>query len=419
MNKKPQENWESVFEQLPLDAAPRDEHRAELKERLLAAFDENAKVNLSDNARQREESPGEEGGLRKVGRIFMTYKAHYWTAAAVLVGLFVWQGQGTNTAFAFEEVIRNIANCRTARFDAVTMVDGKAQLTAKEFYMAPGKTRSETGGGAMTMIHGSDRVLILNKEAKEATVVSSGTAGVPEGANLFEMFRDALQPDSDLFKVQPLDERKTDGRNLFGFQVDVAAGVGRDVSFIVWADPSTKFPVEIEMTMPGEEDKLVFKNYEFDVELDEELFSTEIPAGYRRIDVNVGGDDPSQPNGLAHATEEAFIAGLKQFATTTGKLPSGVDPLSLTDDLDEYLEGSEIPRDKMQQVMIDLMMPVILFPGTLTAYPESGVDYNAEGAKAGDGTRPIFWYKPDGEENYRVIYADYSVKESAEAPVIE
>jgi outer membrane lipoprotein-sorting protein len=43
--------------------------------------------------------------------------------------------------------------------------------------------------------------------------------------------------------------------------------------------------------------------------------------------------------------------------------------------------------------------------------PENDVHYAGKDVKLGAPDRPIFWYKPIGSENYRVIYADLSVKE--------
>ena len=182
MNKKPQENWDGLFEQLPLDTAPHDEHRSELKERVLAAFDEKQSAGPEDVRSDLEIRPSEDSGFKKLGRILMTNKAHYWTAAAILVGTIVWLGQGGNTAFAFEELVKNIGGCRTARYDGVFMQDGKVKSTQKNFYMAPGRSRSEMDG--MTTIHGADRIVILSDADKEATVMEFKAGNTPPGVNL-------------------------------------------------------------------------------------------------------------------------------------------------------------------------------------------------------------------------------------------
>ena len=45
--------------------------------------------------------------------------------------------------------------------------------------------------------------------------------------------------------------------------------------------------------------------------------------------------------------------------------------------------------------------------------------YTGKGVKLGTPNRPILWYKPTGAENYRVIYADLSVKEMTPEEVKE
>ena len=51
--------------------------------------------------------------------------------------------------------------------------------------------------------------------------------------------------------------------------------------------------------------------------------------------------------------------------------------------------------------------------------PESAnAHYAGKGVKRGQPDRPIFWYKPEGSENYRVIYADLMVKDAKAAPEI-
>jgi hypothetical protein len=39
--------------------------------------------------------------------------------------------------------------------------------------------------------------------------------------------------------------------------------------------------------------------------------------------------------------------------------------------------------------------------------------YVGAGIKLGDASKPVFWYRPQGAENYRVIYGDLSVKDVA------
>jgi hypothetical protein len=39
--------------------------------------------------------------------------------------------------------------------------------------------------------------------------------------------------------------------------------------------------------------------------------------------------------------------------------------------------------------------------------------YAGQGVKRGAANTPVFWYKPDGSETYRVVYADLDVRDVA------
>ena len=43
----------------------------------------------------------------------------------------------------------------------------------------------------------------------------------------------------------------------------------------------------------------------------------------------------------------------------------------------------------------------------------SGLRHAGKGIKSGDGTSPVFWYKPAGASSYRVIYGDLSRSNSS------
>jgi hypothetical protein len=45
---------------------------------------------------------------------------------------------------------------------------------------------------------------------------------------------------------------------------------------------------------------------------------------------------------------------------------------------------------------------------------ESDWHYVGKDVKFGEADKPIFWYKPEGSQTYRVIYGDLSVKDVAQ-----
>jgi hypothetical protein len=43
--------------------------------------------------------------------------------------------------------------------------------------------------------------------------------------------------------------------------------------------------------------------------------------------------------------------------------------------------------------------------------PENDWHYAGKGVKLGSANRLIFWWKPDGAKNYRVIYGDLKIRD--------
>ena len=63
-------------------------------------------------------------------------------------------------------------------------------------------------------------------------------------------------------------------------------------------------------------------------------------------------------------------------------------------------------EDNQQQVMYDGMVFISKLPTGTWRYAGQNVSF-------GDPETPIFWYQPEGASQYRVIYADLSVKSVA------
>ena len=77
-------------------------------------------------------------------------------------------------------------------------------------------------------------------------------------------------------KRESLGEKDIDGRRVVGFRLSSPAAV-----ISVWGDPKTGLPVRIEMTMAMMPNmKITMSDFEFNVDMDESLFSVEPPAGY-------------------------------------------------------------------------------------------------------------------------------------------
>ena len=75
-------------------------------------------------------------------------------------------------------------------------------------------------------------------------------------------------------KVESLGEQEIQGRGAYGLHAQ-----GSNIDMTVWADSQTALPVRIEYRTPGQ-NLVIFRDFEFNVEMAESLFSMEIPEGY-------------------------------------------------------------------------------------------------------------------------------------------
>jgi hypothetical protein len=165
-------------------------------------------------------------------------------------------------------------------------------------------------------------------------------------------------------------------------------------------------PIEIEIF--EESMTISMSNIVFDVELDEALFSLDIPEGYS---VKTLQKDLSEP------TEEDFIESFRIWAgQMDGKFPSKMHRSAVNEFIKYQQEKNKVRgvepsvEDvmRMQQTIVDMTHG---FPFVEALPPESDWHYAGADVKFGDAETAIFWYRPQGSETYRVIYGDLSVKD--------
>ena len=132
----------------------------------------------------------------------------------------------------------------------------------------------------------------------------------------------------------------------------------------------------------------------------------EVPDGYTLEETQMD---------LSSATEEEFIAGLKVWVEIIldGRFPEAITTeaymknIPLMEQKVEALNLPEADAEKLGISYIKGMMFVNLFP----VQGNSDLHYAGQSATYGDHETAVVWYKPKDSENYRVIYADLSVKE--------
>jgi outer membrane lipoprotein-sorting protein len=222
-------------------------------------------------------------------------------------------------------------------------------------------------------------------------------------SNMFREIRRHLQEaqNTEDESVQFLGEKKIDGLTVIGYHVQRPA-----VDITVWADPQTKLPVE--MTSTSGPTTYTMTDIVFDVELDESLFSLEIPDGYTVQTIQVDASEPKEKDLL-----DMFRIWIEHM---DGNLPSVLD-MNASMEFVRYQRKKmkEEGREPSEESMLEMQKTIMkmsrggMFVQMLTA--DSDWHYTGEDVKFGDAGTPIFWYRPQGSETYRVIYGDLSVQD--------
>jgi hypothetical protein len=223
--------------------------------------------------------------------------------------------------------------------------------------------------------------------------------------NMFAQIRNHIleAQESEDASVEFLGEHKINGLTTIGYRVKKPS-----IDMTIWADPQTKLPVQMTNTMGPT--TYTITDIVFDVELDESLFSLEIPDDYT---VHTRQVDASEP------TEEDLINMFRTWAEyMDGSLPSAFEMNVLSEFMryqrkkmkDQGIEPTEESVLDLQNVVQELNrggMFVMALPA------ESDWHYVGKDVKFGEAEKPIFWYKLKGSETYRVIYGDASIKDVA------
>jgi hypothetical protein len=330
-------------------------------------------------------------------------------------------GSGTPT---FAAVVRSIMEARTATFQVMIRTEDRPVDIAEGKFMSPGLERQTMSAGDES---GNEMVFIVDyMQGKVLGLIPSRRLAMrmelenwsaeqqSEKLNQFEELRKRIlqaqeNPDES---VEYLGESRVDGRKALGYRL-----TENDIDTTIWADAVSLLPLQVEHSIRRSGNKVgsvVMMNIRFNVPLDPAEFSVEVPQGYTLSAMQL---DASTPR------EAEFIEALRIWTSTTGKFPSGLDPLPSKELGDAFRQDKSLNiddandfNDPVVQARMHLAVKVMrgfLFVKSLSS---TGIDWHYAGAEAalGDAVRPIFWYRPQGSKTYRMVYADLSVKDVSE-----
>ena len=316
----------------------------------------------------------------------------------------------TQSTAAFAHMIEPILKAKTARFNFTLELKEVPKQTVRMMISGSGHIRQEMSTGQIQIVDSdAGRSVMLNPADKSA--MSFNTAVMPaqqRPPNYFDLLRTGLRSagDDPAAGRQSLGKKLIDGREAIGYRVKLKEPNGE---LTIWGDPATGLPIVAEMKLAMFPDgTFTMTGFEFDVELDEALFSTQVPSGYKLVERTI-----SKP------TEADMIAGLKLLVEhNEGCFPDVFDNSAigpLISDLVRKNHGK--PDAAWKEKVMQLTQPftqALAFAVSLPA--DSDARYAGKEVKLGDAAAAIFWYKPAGAKTYRVIHGDLTVTEQNDAP---
>jgi len=325
-----------------------------------------------------------------IWRIIMKSRTVKLAAAAVIiVAAFIALYPFTSGTPTFAQVIQPILSAQTAILDIIVGEEEASGPVIHDMIMGSRIRRTLSNvKGAVTIIDlETGKILSLESGTKEAVYMD--LKGLPSIPNYMERLRNLIAglQEHPEFEVEELGQKEISGRKLIGFHTKHPKA-----EITIWADPKTALPVRIEQI--GGQMKVICKNLHFDVPMDEELFSMDIPPDYKLRETKLD---------LQGSTEQDFIEGLRVLAEVIG---DGVFPEDVS--VGFYIKNaaklggkinaldiSDSEKTELGMKLARHLLFIRFFKG------EGKWHYAGMGVEFGDADTAIFWYRPKDSENYQ------------------
>jgi hypothetical protein len=336
----------------------------------------------------------------KIRRTIMKSPVTKIAAAAVIIIVVLIGINPFETSITFAQVVEPILNAKTVILDLI-IGDDESGPVMHEIVAGSRIRRTMSNMPTLTQVLDLEggQMLVLDSASNTAVYVDIQGQLQDATQNYVKFLKQIIRQIQD-GQVEEIGEQVIDGQKAIGF-----VGRGPNEEVTIWADPKTAHPIRIELKVG--QMYAVMKNFQFDEPVDEALVSMDVPDGYTLQKTNIE---------MGNATEEDFIESLRIWAKIVG---DGVFPDTIG--VEETMKQMPAMIEKMIALNIpaeegtDMGMKVgkgMMFHQFLET---GGADWNytGSGVKLGDTSQPVFWYRPQGAENYRVIYGDLSVKDVA------
>ena len=281
----------------------------------------------------------------------------------------------------------------------------KISLTSKFLFKEPNLFRTEAPGGIVAIIDsGKGKQLTLNPANKTALLLEAKPAVTPSGqgagVGLLGRLRQLTVGDA-----KPVGEKAIGGIQARGYQV---TNLGTPMT--IWIDPATRLPVRFESSdrFQGKEIHMTATDFQIDPEIDDALFRTDPPAGYA---LSKGESETMTMDDKTFLNPEKAAEGfLRIFAAKSGgTFPKRLDDFSDFEKIFPKNKVGELP-DAQTLLAVQSIARVLMATKNL----KGGYGYKSEGVKLGDADKMLFWYRPEGATQYRVLYGDLHAADVSE-----
>ena len=296
----------------------------------------------------------------------------------------------TNTTLAFDEVARPLSEAHSLSYQMTTRVTGvKEPISLRVLFKGPNLLRMERPGELATVADlKTQKRLVLdlkNKTAllQEGKLVSDKDAAEDNQVRMLEELRKLVEKEG-----KPAGKKRVGDVEAQGFLV---RSRGKDMT--VWADPKSKRPLRVEMTVTVSDIKaeIVLSDFQLNPKLDDALFRLTPPEGYKLQTIKA---EPGKP-------DDDVAQLLRMYADKSG----GTFPKRF-DDWPDYDKVLETKKWKATDPKSGRLLQLIIRINLFLIQHKKDYGYKADGVKLGDANKIIFWYKPGGGAKYRAIFGD-------------
>ena len=327
------------------------------------------------------------------------------TLARIAAGLLIVVGVGIlaavmlrSTAITIGEVLQTVRGAHAMSLVMTAMVPPAGQMRMTMMMNDEGEASVHGPDGSRTITDVNTGKIVVIQPAMKSVIVMDMKNLPPDQQRpdgMIEGFKNLSEKNA-----QDLGPTEIDGRRAEKF---IATQDRQE--FTVWADPQTREPIRIDITVStiGKKVTVSFTDFVMNPPIPEGEFSQAIPPGYavQEFTLNVPNLDDGQKNLVEMFRGYAARAG--------GKYPPNLD------NMDEYMKmmvarGTTRPTSQDMNWVVRFQM-VQHFLSTL---PKDGWKYLGNGKTTADKNALIFWYKTDS--GYRGIYGDLTAKDFSSVP---